>query len=57
MDLDQSGTSRQWLKAYLGPSIGWIERPYQNLQPITAHYGGFTLQPVPAQRTWTSISP
>jgi hypothetical protein len=24
---------------------------------IATNYGGFTLQPVPAQRTWTSISP
>jgi hypothetical protein len=139
MDLDQSGVSRQWEQTYLGPSVGWIWRPLQNILPITAagtyavdpsfnlievnatglvmivlpscqtpaagaqaqprlfalnpvtivdtggnaqaynvtilpfsgaetvmglssikiatNYGGFTLQPVPAQKTWTSISP
>jgi hypothetical protein len=139
MDLDQGGTSRQWSRNYLGPSVGWIQVPYQNLLPVTAagtynldpstnlvevnvagavtivlpscqfpaagaqaqprlfasnpitivdvggnaaanpitiqpfsgaetvmglssikiatNYGGFTLQPVPAQKTWTSISP
>jgi hypothetical protein len=139
MDLDQGGTSRQWERTYLGPSIGWIDVPWQNLLPVTAagtytldpstnlvevnvaaavtivlptcqlpaagamaqprlfasnpitivdiggnaasnnitinpnnvaetvmgltsikiatNYGGFTLQPVSAQRTWTSISP
>jgi hypothetical protein len=24
---------------------------------MATNYGGFTLQPVPAQKTWTSISP
>jgi hypothetical protein len=139
IDLDQSGTSRQWQRTYLGPSVGWIMAPYQNILPITAagtytpdpstnlvevnvagavtivlppcqtpaagaqaqprlfasnpitivdvggnaaannititpnnvgetvmgltsikiatNYGGFTLQPVPAQKTWTNISP
>ena len=44
VDLDQSGTSRQWLRTYLGPSVGWIERPYQNLQPITVA-GTYTIDP------------
>jgi hypothetical protein len=139
VDLDQSGTRREWRRVYLGPSVGWIDAPYQNLLPITAagtynldpstnlvevnvagavtivlpscqfpaagaqaqprlfasnpitvidiggnaasnnitlqpnnpaetimglasvkistNYGGFTLQPVPSQKTWTSISP
>jgi hypothetical protein len=139
MDLDISGTSRQWQRVYLGPSVGWIMAPLQNILPITAagtynidpstnlievnvagavtvvlpscqlpaagaqalprlfasnpitivdvggnaqannitiqpnnvgetvmsltsvkiqtNFGGFTLQPVPAQKTWTSISP
>jgi hypothetical protein len=139
MDLDLGGTSRQWQRTYLGPSVGWIMVPWQNLLPITAagtynidpstnlievnvagavtivlpscqfpasgpqaqtrlfasnpitiidtggnaasnnitinpnnpgetvmgltsikiatNYGGFTLQPVSAQKTWTSISP
>jgi hypothetical protein len=141
MDLDQSsGTiTRHWQRVYMGPSIGWLDIPGQNVQPVTAAgtytidpsinlievnvagavtivlpscqfpaagpqalprlfasnpvtivdvggnaasnnitiqpnnvaetvmgltsikiataYGGFTLQPVPAQKTWTSISP
>jgi hypothetical protein len=139
MDLDQGGVSRQWERTYLGPSVGWIWRPLQNVLPIAAagtyaidpsfnlievnvaaavtivlpscqtpaagaqaqprlfagnpitiidtggnaaannivinpnnpsetvmglswikiqtNYGGFTLLPVSAQRTWTSISP
>jgi len=139
LDFDQSGTSRQWLRTYLGPSVGWIMAPYQIVLPITAagtysldpstnlvevnvagavtiilplsanpvvgpqaqpglfadnpitivdiggnaaannitiqpynvsetvmglasikiatNFGGYTLQPVPGQRTWTSISP
>ena len=36
IDLDQSGTSRQWQRTYLGPSVGWIWRPLQNILPITA---------------------
>src|SRR6516165_7752995 len=44
VDLDQSGTSRQWQRTYLGPSVGWIYAPYQNLQPITAA-GTYTIDP------------
>jgi hypothetical protein len=140
VDLDQSSgpITRQWERVYMGPSIGWLDIPGQNVQPITAAgtysidpsinlievnvagavtiilpscvfpaagpqaqprlfaanpvtivdvggnaaanpitinpapgdtvmgptsikiataYGGYTLQPVSAQRTWTSISP
>jgi hypothetical protein len=141
VDLDQSSgaITRHWQQVYMGPSIGWLDIPGQNLQPITTagtyaidpsinlievnvagavtivlpscqfpaagpqaqprlfaanpitvvdvggnaaannitiqpnnvtetvmglasvkiatNYGGFTLQPVSAQRTWTSISP
>jgi hypothetical protein len=141
VDLDQSSgpITRQWERVYFGPSIGWLDIPGQNVQPITApgtyaidpsinivevsvagavtivlpscqfpaagpqaqprlfasnpvtivdvggnaatnnitinpnnvaetvmgltsikivtNYGGFTLQPVAAQKTWTSISP
>ena len=35
VDLDQGGTSRQWTKAYMGPSVGWIWVPLQNILPIT----------------------
>jgi hypothetical protein len=44
MDLDQGGTSRQWSKNYLGPSIGWVEVPRQNIQPITAA-GTYNIDP------------
>jgi hypothetical protein len=139
MDFDQSGVSRQWTLHNMGPSVGWVMGPAQNIQPITVsgtyvldpsttlvqvnvagsvtitlpsssvpaagalaqpglfvgnpitivdvggfaarnnitilpnnaaetvmglssikiatNYGGFTLQPFPIQRTWTSISP
>jgi hypothetical protein len=138
-DIDQGGTSRQWTKVFMGPSVGWVAYPVQNLLPVTvagtyvldpstnlvevnvagavtivlpscsnplvvagaqaglyvknpivvvdvggnaasnnitvtpnnvtetvmglasikigANYGGFTLQPIPSQKTWTSISP
>lgn len=36
VDLDQGGTSREWVNKYLGPSVGWIRVPSQNLFPITA---------------------
>ena len=138
-DIDQGGTSRQWTKVFMGPTIGWVAYPVQNILPVTiagtyvldpstnivevnvagavtivlpscsnpavvagaqaglyvknpivvvdvggnaasnnitvtpnnvtetvmglasikigANYGGFTLQPIPSQKTWTSISP
>ena len=35
-DLDQGGTLREWAKAYMGPSVGWIYIPVQNaIGPIT----------------------
>jgi hypothetical protein len=30
-DLDQGGISRQWLRSYMGPSVGWIYVPLQNV--------------------------
>lgn len=35
-DLDQGGTNRAWVPAWLGPSIGWVWRPATNVLPITA---------------------
>lgn len=35
-DLDQGGTQRAWVPAYLGPSIGWVWRPATNLLVVTA---------------------
>ncbi len=43
-DLDQGGTSRQWVRTYLGPSIGWVDLPGTNPFPITAP-GVYTLAP------------
>lgn len=35
-DLDQGGTQRQWVKSYMGPSVGWVTVPLLNQLPITA---------------------
>lgn len=43
-DLDQGGTSRAWLKTYLGPSVGWVQAPAGNVLPITTA-GSYTLDP------------
>lgn len=43
-DLDQGGTSRQWTRAYMGPSVGWILVPLQNVLLITAA-GTYNLDP------------
>jgi hypothetical protein len=36
VDIDQSGTFRQWIKVYMGPSLGWVTVPQQNRLKITA---------------------
>lgn len=43
-DLDQGGTNRQWVRSYMGPSVGWQEVPLQNILLITAP-GTYTLDP------------
>lgn len=43
-DYDQGGTSRQWVRTYMGPSIGWVYLPGRNPFEIIA-VGTFTLQP------------
>ena len=43
-DLDQGGTQRQWLRSYMGPSVGWVSAPLQNILPITTG-GTYTLDP------------
>lgn len=35
LDLDQGGTSREWMRTYLGPSVGWVNIPARNLLEIT----------------------
>lgn len=44
LDLDQGGTSREWVETYLGPSVGWVRLPSRNLLEITAG-GSYILDP------------
>src|SRR5277367_4224300 len=43
-DLDQGGTSRQWVATYLGPSVGWVYLPGNNPFEITLA-GSYILTP------------
>lgn len=43
-DLDQGGTSRQWVRTYMGPSVGWQYVPLMNVLLITAA-GTYNLDP------------
>src|SRR6266404_6779238 len=43
-DLDQGGTARQWVRTYLGPSVGWVDLPGTNPFPITTA-GTYILSP------------
>lgn len=43
-DLDQGGSFRQYVRRWLGPSIGWVNSPDENVVPVTAA-GTTTLQP------------
>jgi hypothetical protein len=43
-DYDQGGTSRQWIRTFMGPTIGWVDLPGTNPFDITAA-GTYTLQP------------
>ncbi len=43
-DLDQGGTPRQWVRTYLGPSVGWVDLPSINPLAITAA-GTYALAP------------
>src|SRR6516225_498337 len=46
VDLDQSSgaITRHWQQVYMGPSIGWLDIPGQNLQPITTA-GTYAIDP------------
>lgn len=35
-DLDQGGTARQWVKTFMGPTVGWVNLPGRNPLAITA---------------------
>lgn len=36
LDLDQGGTDRQFVKKFLGPSVGWIAIPDNSFLPVLA---------------------
>lgn len=36
LDLDQGGTPRQWVRTYMGPTIGWVQLPGINPYLIPA---------------------
>lgn len=44
VDLDQGGTYREWVKTYLGPSVGWVNAGLRNVLQITAA-GTYALDP------------
>lgn len=39
-DLDQGGTFREWVRTYLGPSVGWVM--FQQASTLTVTAGGVT---------------
>lgn len=43
LDLDQGGTFRQWVKYFMGPSVGWVTVPVDAVLDITAG-GTYTIQ-------------
>lgn len=36
LDLDQGGSFRQYVRRFLGPSVGWVFAPVDNVVPVTA---------------------
>lgn len=36
LDLDQGGTFRQYTKVWMGPSVGWVNYPFQSVLSVTA---------------------
>jgi len=34
-DLDQGGSFRQYVRRWLGPSVGWVNSPDDNVVPVT----------------------
>lgn len=40
LDLDMGGSFRQYVRRWLGPSVGWVNSPDDNVVPITV--GGTT---------------
>lgn len=39
-DLDQGGTFREWVRTYLGPSVGWVM--FQQASTLVVKTGGIT---------------
>lgn len=39
-DLDQGGTFREWVRTYLGPSVGWVM--FQQASTLVVSSGGIT---------------
>ena len=51
LDLDQGGSFRQYVRRWLGPSIGWVNSPDDNVVPVTVAgtttvLSGTTLVPI-----------
>ena len=44
-DLDQGGTARQWVRTYMGPSVGWQYLPGLNPLPTIIAAGTYVLSP------------
>lgn len=44
-DYDQGGTPRQWIRTYLGPSVGWVFLPGLNPLPTISVAGTYIIQP------------
>ena len=44
-DLDQGGTARQWVRTYMGPSVGWVYLPGLNPLPTIVAAGTYIIQP------------
>lgn len=45
LDLDQGGTARQWVRTYMGPTVGWQYLPGLNPLPTITAAGTYTLLP------------
>lgn len=44
-DLDMGGTARQWVRTYMGPSVGWVYLPGLNPLPTITAAGTYVLTP------------
>ncbi len=45
LDLDQGGTSRQWVRTFMGPSVGWVMLPGLNPIALITAAGTYVIQP------------